>query len=51
MNMIKQTLTVVCRAVILFLVLILYVIFDFLTVGGFGKLLPYQIWYQLTTDR
>lgn len=40
----------VCRAVILFLVLILCVVFDFLTVGRFGKLLSHQIWYQLTTD-
>lgn len=39
-------LTVVCRAVILFLVfLVLCVIFDFLVVGCFRKLLPHQIGY------
>ncbi len=39
-----------CTAIILFLVLILCVIFDFLTVGGFGKLFSYQIGHQLTPD-
>lgn len=45
-----QILTMVCRPIILFLVLILFVVFEFLTVGCFGKLLPHQIWHQLTTD-
>ena len=47
---VMRTLTVVCRAIIRFLVLIVRVVFDLRTVGRFGKLLPHQIRYQLTTD-